>query len=197
VLKARALLVILCLGVFGVATSHADSVIGSFDLSCPSDSCGPGQNSPTSVSAVGQIILTLNANGTIAASLEHYGSADIFGFGFNSSALNISESGFSPTSPSNDEGWGDDFGSQISGFACLSCGLTESWTIDGDYTSVDQVLNGGSGKSSVDFFLFDTDGNEWGADAEPLTATPEPGSLLLMGTGALGLIGAVRRRLAR
>jgi hypothetical protein len=32
-------------------------------------------------------------------------------------------------------------------------------------------------------------------DGTPLTATPEPGTLLMMGTGILGLAGMLRRKL--
>ncbi len=200
--RARALLIILCLGVLGVTASRADSVIGYFNLSCPANNCEPGGGGgPTSVPAIGQIILTLNGNGTIAASLDLYGGLGIQDFGINSVSP-LSESAFSPTSLSA-AAQGDSFGSQDTGISCnltsANCGSTASWTINGDFTSVYQVLNG-SALSSVDFFLLDSNYNEWGADNEPYTpagATPEPGSLLLMGTGALGIIGALRRRLVR
>jgi hypothetical protein len=193
--KLRTLLLITCLVLFGVAASYADTVTEYFNLTCPSGSCQPGNNAPTVGATVGQITFTLNNDGTIGASLWDYNSALVAGFGFDSCFCNLPESGWTPATPDYQFGWGDSFGYQWSGFGSYttySIPSQESWIIDGTYTSVWDVLN--NHLSSVNFFLTDTSGS-WGAGLE--TPIPEPGSYLLMGTGALGLLGAIRRKLSR
>ncbi|HEY6272747.1 MAG TPA: PEP-CTERM sorting domain-containing protein [Terriglobales bacterium] len=182
----RGLILVVCTVAFCNGASFADSVIGYFNL----------DSSLNTVPTVGQVIFTLEGNGTIAASLSDYGPATIVGFGFNSAAVDLPESGFTPTAPGNADGWVDGFGSQPSGFYCGTCGLQESWIIGdpGDYTSVYQVLNGGS-QSTVDFFLFDSSDDQWGGDAQPYSTTPEPGTMALLGTGLFGLLGFARRPL--
>jgi hypothetical protein len=205
--KLRALVLVSCISVFGVSTSHADSLIGYFNLSCPSGYCSANtangnQVGPiTTVAAAGQIIFTLNSDGTITASLDDYGSGTVAGFGFNSSG-NTAESGFTPGAPDDAFGWSDGFGYQFGGFGSYNTydvPSQESWIIGnpGDFTSVYQALDGGS-NSQVDFFLYDSNG-QWGADAEPYNPSPipEPGSFMLLGTGALALIGTIRRKVAR
>jgi len=199
--KVRVLSLVCCLTIFGVATSHADSAIGYFNLTCPSGFCEHGLNSPTSGATVGQVIFTLNANGTIAANLEINGPATIWGFAFNT-AEDPSESGFTPGSIDIETSWDDVFGGQNDGFASFvtnEAGTQISWTIDGTYTSVYQVLDGGAAQSTVDFFLYDSNKNSYGANAQPYDANPipEPSSFLLLGTGVLGVLEALRRRLAR
>jgi hypothetical protein len=207
VLKLRGRMLVLCILVLGMATSHADSLIGYFNLACPSGDCsantaGGNPVGPiTTVPTVGQIIFTLNSDGTIAASLDDYGPATVSGFGFNSSG-NTAESAFTPGTPDYEFGWGDLFGYQYGGFGSYvtyDVPLQESWVIGnpGDFTSVFQALDGGS-NSQVDFFLYDSNGY-WGADAQPFNASPvpEPGNFMLLGTGTLALIGTIRRKLAR
>lgn len=200
--KFRSLLLVAALTIFGVATSHADSVIGYFNLTCESGDCTPSSgNSLTTVATVGQVIFTLNSDGTIAASLTYSGSGTILGFGFNSLAYELTETGFTPGTVDNVGSWGDVFGVQNSGFNAQetnSVGNQISWTILGDsaFTSVWDALNGGS-NSSVAFYLLDSNYFEYGAEAVSYTSVPEPSSLLMLGAGALGLLGVFRRKLAR
>ncbi len=178
----RGMFLVLCLCLLSVG-AFADSVTAQFDLN----------TSLQMVPSQGSITFTLNPDGSIAASVTVTNGFNILGIGFNSLTPDLPESMFSPTQPDNPFGWSDAFGTQPSGFLCSACGTHETWQIDGDYSSVFDVLDG-DGQSSVDFFLLDSAGNQWGGNPSSST-TPEPASLLLLGTGVLGVLGSIRRKL--
>ena len=171
-----------CLALVGAC--QADQISGDFTIL-------NGALSPSG----GLVTFTLNGDGTISASMVSYGDA-VQGFSFDSVLSDLPESNFSPTAVDNAFGWSDMYGAQLSGFYCSACGLTETWTIGttGEFSSVFDALAGGN--STYPLFFYNSNGDQWAADAVASTASPEPSSLMLLGAGVLGLAYRLRRRLS-
>lgn len=169
---------------FAVAAcaAQADAVIGNFLI----------KDGAASASG-GTVTFTLQGDGTIAASL-HSTSGRIVGFGFDSSTVNLPESGFPAGEPVNPFGWGDMYGSHASGFRATGTLSDISWVIGnvGDFSSVNDVLTGSG--SVYDFFLYTEFNNQWAANAEAVTGTPEPATALLLLAAVGGLAATQRRR---
>lgn len=175
------MLATLVLLLVNAGPTRADSLVGNFDL----------DSNLNPITSVGQVTFTLDADGTIAASLVSYGN-NILGFGFDSTTVNLPESNFVPA-VSNPYGWDDGYGYHPSGFLAFGNSLTETWTIGtpGEFTSVWQALGGTT--ATTDFFLLDSVGTSFGAMAMA-SSVPEPSVLAMLVTGCASGLGFFARR---
>jgi hypothetical protein len=176
----RKLVILAAFAAISLSTARADSLSADFTTLF-------GVSEPA---AGGHIALTLNGNGTIAATLTSV-DGTIRGFGLDSQGI-LPLSNFTDTEATA-SGWGTFYGGFNTGFTCFAprpdCGTSISFTIGtvGQFSSVSQAITGTN--ATEDFFLYTApNGNQWGANAEELVAAAVPGPIA--GAGLPGLIMA-------
>jgi hypothetical protein len=211
--KTRLIFFLSLMAAMMVVTSTTKADTATWDLTnCNIASlCQPGGIGTVTLSTAGQ-----NASEVIDVTLSLISGYGLFGSGKGSGAFGFNFSGndagvgitniSNPFSFNGNSGQMDGFGSFefiINGPVAAHATSPLSFTVTcaGGCTSVSQLFteisSGGSGSTP---FVAQVRNNQTGltgfAGATPSSPTPEPASLMLMGSGLLGIAGLVRRRVA-
>lgn len=183
------------------AAAHADQVVINTPNAGLSGTPGPYATVTYVLNGTGGIDVTVQMFPGFAAFGEGNGNNGIFGFNIVGSTAGLAVTNLSPGFLSANLGGGnmDGFGDFDVTLSCCnpSNAITSfSFTVTrtGGFSSASDLFEANSNGAHFAIHIAPTNGNPTGFAADSGTATPEPASMLLLGTGLVTVAFGLRKR---